>query len=143
MERLKRFVFKNKSSRSTDHLRHIDDIFLTWNEPLEQLTQVLKEANDSHPDIKITYEISQCTSLLDLRIQNTDGQLQTSVHHKVSSEPYILSFKSDHPHHAFENIINTQLLRAVRYCSTLEAGMCLKKKSGAVQSMKIKECEFC
>ncbi|CAF1526878.1 unnamed protein product, partial [Rotaria magnacalcarata] len=57
--------------------RYIDDIFLTWKEPIEQLTQVLKEANDSHPDIKITYEISQCTSFLDLRIQNTDGQLQT------------------------------------------------------------------
>ncbi|CAF4338821.1 unnamed protein product [Rotaria magnacalcarata] len=110
--------------------RYIDDIFLTWKEPIEQLTQVLKEANDSHPDIKITYEISQCTSFLDLRIQNTDGQLQTSVHHKVSSEPYTLPFKSDHPHHTFENIINTQLLRAARYCSTLEAGMCLKKKMG-------------
>ena len=81
---------------------------------------MLNSANDSHPDIKLTYEISNSISFLDLQIQNIDDQLQTSVHHKDSAEPYILPFKSDHPRHIYENIINTQLLRAVRYCSTLQ-----------------------
>ena len=81
---------------------------------------MLNNANHSHPDIKLTYEISNCTSFLDLRIQNIDDQLRTSVYHKDSAEPYILPFKSDHPRHIYENIIHTQLLRAVRYCSTLQ-----------------------
>ena len=81
---------------------------------------MLNSANDSYPNIKLTYEISNSISFLDLHIQNIDGQLQTSVHHKDSAEPYILQFKSDHSCQIYENIINTQLLRAVRYCSTLQ-----------------------
>ena len=75
---------------------------------------MLNSANDSHPDIKLTYEIRNSNSFLDLQIQNIGGQLQTSVHHKDSAEPYILPFKSDHSCHIYENIINTQLLRDVR-----------------------------
>ena len=81
---------------------------------------MLNSANDYHPDIKLTYEINNSISFLDLQIQNIEGQLQTSVHHKDSAELYILLFKSDHPRHIDENIMNTQLLRAVRYCSTLQ-----------------------
>ena len=81
---------------------------------------MLNSANDAHPDIKLTYEISNSISFLDLQIQNIDGQLQTSVHHKDSAEPYILPFNSDYLRHIYENIINTQLLRAVRYCFTLQ-----------------------
>ena len=82
---------------------------------------MLNNANDSHPDIKLTYEVSNCTSFLDLQIQNIEDQLQTSLHHKDSAEPYILPFISDHPRHiVYENIIQTQLLGAARYCSTLQ-----------------------
>ena len=101
-------------------IRYIDDIFLTSNDSIERLQQMLNNANDSHPDIKLTYEIRNCISFLDLQIQNIDGQLQTSVQHKDPPEPYILPFKSDHLRHIYENIIHTQLLRDVRYCSTLQ-----------------------
>lgn len=112
------FVLVN--STSIFSIRYIDDIFLTSNESIEKLQKMLNQANNYHPQIKFTYEISNCVSFLDVQIQNIDGQLHTSVHHKDSAEPYILPFKSDHPRHIFQKIISNQLLRAVRYCSTLE-----------------------
>ena len=52
-------------------------------------------------------------------IQNKNGELATSVYHKEAAEPYIVPLKSDHPRHIFANIIDTALLRAIRYSSTL------------------------
>jgi hypothetical protein len=50
--------------------------------------------------------------------ENKSGILTTSVYHKEAAEPYVLPFKSDHPRHVFGNIIETALLRAIRYSST-------------------------
>ena len=63
--------------------------------------------------------IGSDVSFLDVHIENKDGTLTTSVHHKEAAEPYVVPFTSDHPKHVFGNIINTALLRAVRYSSTL------------------------
>ncbi|CAF0911704.1 unnamed protein product [Rotaria sordida] len=116
----KKLVNKQKESNEL-YGRYIDDIFLTTNDSIEQVQQMLNEADNYHPDIKLIYEISNSVSFLDLQIENVNGQLQTSVHHKHSAEPYLLPFKSDHPHHLFGNNITTALLRTIRYCSTLEA----------------------
>lgn len=47
--------------------------------------------------------------------------LETSVYHKPSTEPYVTPFRSDHPRHTFENIVQSALTRAVRYSSTFRA----------------------
>ncbi len=47
--------------------------------------------------------------------------METSVYHKQAAEPYIVPFKSDHPRHVFNNIIDVALTRALRYSSTLAA----------------------
>jgi hypothetical protein len=54
-------------------------------------------------------------------ITNNDGQLTTSVYHKVAAEPHVLPFLSDHPRHTFVNIVRTAVTRAIRYSSTLGA----------------------
>jgi hypothetical protein len=59
-------------------------------------------------------------SFLDVLLTNQNGILQTSVYHKPAAEPYVTPFLSDHPRHVFENIIQTQLTRAVRYSSTFQ-----------------------
>jgi hypothetical protein len=82
---------------------------------------MLEEANSYHPNIKLHGEIGKCVTFLDLRINNTNGTLSTSVHHKDVAEPYVIPFKSDHPRHIFGNIIQGALLRTVRYSSTLNA----------------------
>ena len=57
---------------------------------------------------------------VDARIEKKHNQLITSVYHKSASEPYVVPFGSDHPRHMFGNVIQTALLRAVRYSSTTE-----------------------
>ena len=100
---------------------YIDDIFFTSNEPLEKINQMLDEANNLHPNIKLVRQISQSVSFLDLFIENKNGTLVTSVFHKQSAEPYVVPFKSDHPRSIFKNVIDTALTRAIRYSSTLSA----------------------
>ena len=92
---------------------------MTSNDSVEDLRQLLSIANDYHPNIKLTSEISKSLSFLDVKIENQNGQLVTSVHHKDSAEPYILPFKSDHPRHYFAHIVTNALSRAIRYSSTL------------------------
>ncbi len=99
--------------------RYIDDIFFTSNEPLETIHQMLNEANNFHPNIKLVRKIGTSVPFLDVFIENNNGKLTTSVYHKEAAEPYIVPFKSDHPRHVFRNIIETALLRAIRYSSTL------------------------
>jgi hypothetical protein len=101
--------------------RYIDDIFFTSNEPLEKINQILDEANDLHPNIKLVRQIGTSVSFLDLFIEHMNGRLVTSVFHKQAAEPYIVPFKSDHPRQIFKNIIDGALMRAVRYSSTLSA----------------------
>jgi len=101
--------------------RYIDDIFFTSNESLETINQMLDEANQFHPNIKLVRQIGTSASFLDVYIENKNGTLATSVYHKEAAEPYIVPFKSDHPRHIFKNIIDGALTRAVRYSSTLSA----------------------
>lgn len=99
--------------------RYIDDVFFTSNEPLDKVNEMLDMAHNLHPNIKLVRNIGSDVSFLDVHIENKDGTLTTSVHHKEAAEPYVVPFTSDHPKHVFGNIINTALLRAVRYSSTL------------------------
>lgn len=101
--------------------RYIDDIFFTSNASETTIKQWLDEANQFHSNIKLTYTIGKIMPFLDILIRNENGQLQSSVYHKKAAEPAVLSFLSDHPRHIFRNVIQTALMRAIRYSSTFEA----------------------
>jgi hypothetical protein len=101
--------------------RYVDDIFFTWNESEADAKALLEEANAFHPNIKLTYTIGESVPFLDLHLTNQNGILQSSVYHKPAAQPTVLSFLSDHPRHVFRNVIQTALLRAVRYSSTFKA----------------------
>ncbi len=99
--------------------RYIVDIFFTSNESLETIKQMLDEANQFHPNIKLVRQLGTSASFFDLYIENKNGTLVTSVYHKEAAEPYIVPFKSDHPRHIFKNVIDGALKRVVLYSSTL------------------------
>jgi hypothetical protein len=80
---------------------------------------MLDEANNYHSNIKLVRQIGTSVPFLDVFIENKNGVLVTSVYHKQAAEPYVIPFKSDHPRHVFKNIIDTAIMRAVRYSSTL------------------------
>ena len=93
---------------------------MTSNDSTEKLVQMLDDANEYHPNIKLTYQIGNSIPFLDLQMTNQNGNMITSVHHKDAAEPYVVPFQSDHPRHIFENIIRVALLRAFRYSSNLK-----------------------
>lgn len=101
-------------------LRYIDDIFLTSNDTLQNLQRMLNNMNHFHPNIKLTEKIGNCVNFLDVQVITAGESFITSIHHKDSVEPYILPFRSDHLRHVFANVIATALLRAIRYCSSLD-----------------------
>jgi hypothetical protein len=82
---------------------------------------MLDEANKFHPNIKLVRQIDRRITFLDVYIENKNGTLATAVYHKEAAEPYIVPFKSDHPRHVFNNVIDGALVRAIRYSSTLSA----------------------
>ena len=84
------------------------------------MKKLLSEANEQHQNIKLDYQIGQNIPFLDILVKNQHGTVISSVYHKPSAEPSILSFLSDHPRYVFQNIIQTALMRAIRYSSTFE-----------------------
>ncbi|CAF3307308.1 unnamed protein product [Rotaria socialis] len=99
--------------------RYVDDIFFTSNDSLECIDQMLDEANNFHPNIKLGRQIGRSVPFLDVLIENRKGTLTTSVYHKEAAEPYVVPFGSDHPGHVFRNTVDTAITRAVRYSTTL------------------------
>ncbi|CAF2152465.1 unnamed protein product [Rotaria magnacalcarata] len=97
------------------HFRYVDDIFFTSNDSLECIDQMLDEANNFHPNIKLVRQIGRSVPFLDVLIENRKGTLTTSVYHKEAAEPYVVPFGSDHPGHVFRNTVDTAITRAVRY----------------------------
>lgn len=104
----------------TIQYRYIDDIFFTWNGSETDVKAILEAANCLHPNIKLTYTIAKSLPFLDILVTNQNGILHSSVYHKPTAQPAVLSFLSDHPRHVFHNIVQTALLRAIRYSSTYE-----------------------
>ncbi|CAF4132862.1 unnamed protein product, partial [Rotaria sordida] len=100
--------------------RYIDDVFFTCNQSEDKVKELLEAANKFHPNIKLEYKISKSVPFLDVYVENKNGILASSLYHKPSAEPTVVSFLSDHPRHVFRNVIQTALTRAIRYSSTFE-----------------------
>lgn len=93
---------------------------MTWNRSERELKQLLNQANQWHPNIKLDYTISGHLPFLDVLLTNRAGYLSTSVYHRPTTEPYVVPYVSDHHPHVFRNIIRTFLQRAIRYSSSYE-----------------------
>ncbi|CAF1351140.1 unnamed protein product [Rotaria sordida] len=100
--------------------RYIDDVFFTCNQSEDKVKELLEAVNNLHPNIKSEYKIGKSVPFLDVLVKNNNGILASSVYHKPSAQPTVVSFLSDHPRHVFQNVIHTALTRAVRYSSSFE-----------------------
>ena len=101
------------------HFRYVDDIFFTSNVSVESIDQMLDQANNFHPNIKLVRQIGRSIPFLDVFIENSNGTMKTSVYHKEAAEPYVPPFGSDHPSHVFRNTVDTAITRTFRYSITL------------------------
>ena len=113
-------IIKQINNSNGLYFRYIDDIFLAINWPVRHLMKQVDQWNTFDSNIRLSVNINTTADFLDLRIENWNRQLFTSVYHKPSYKPYYLPFNSVHHLHIKKNISFTMLLRAIRYCSHLQ-----------------------
>ncbi|CAF3808428.1 unnamed protein product [Rotaria sp. Silwood1] len=114
-------IIKQINNSHGFYVRYIDDIFITINWSNRHLAKQVDRWNQFDLNIKLSANISFQADFLNVHMGNQDGKLFTSVYQKSSYEPYYLPFNSIHLLHMKKNIPITMLLRAIRYCSTLQA----------------------
>ena len=90
---------------------------MTKNQTIEKVNAQLNKAQNKDNNIKIRSTINTSVHFLAVTITNENGRLRTSTFHKPTTEPYILPYTSDHPHHVRRNVPYAALLRAARICS--------------------------
>ncbi|CAF1434058.1 unnamed protein product [Rotaria sordida] len=77
--------------------RYIDDVFSTCNQSEDKVKELLEAANNFHPNIKLEYKIGKSVPFFDVLVKNNNGILASSVYHKSSAQPIVVSFLFDHP----------------------------------------------
>ncbi|CAF3264845.1 unnamed protein product, partial [Rotaria sp. Silwood2] len=113
-------LIEHQQQRNELYGRYIDDIFMTSNEPINNIKALLDRENEKDPNIKINYTIHESVEFLDVLIENIQGQLKTSVFRKPAAEPYMLPYTSDRPRYIHSNTIHTALFCGIRLCSDAE-----------------------
>jgi peptide-methionine (R)-S-oxide reductase len=112
--------------------RSIDDMDMRWTQSDEELQNFLSRANNLHPSIKFTHEISNTTiSFLDTSSSLSEGVLSTDVYSKSTDTNQYLFPSSCHPPHVTKSIPYSQALRIRRICSTDKS---LKKRLGQLKN---------
>ena len=79
-------------------LRFLDDIFMIWHHSEQELHDFISKINNFHNTIKFTYNYSmQDATFLDVNIKrNENGELDTSVHEKVTNCHQYVELSSCH-----------------------------------------------
>ena len=109
----------------------IDDVDMKWTQSDEELQNFLSRANNLHPSIKFTHEISNTTiSFLDTSSPLSEGELSTDLYSKPTYTNQYLLPSSCHPPHVTKSIPYSQALRIRRICSTDKS---LEKRLGQLK----------
>ena len=100
--------------------RYIDDIFSLWDISREELKQFIEQANNHHPTIKFTAEISETeTTFLDTVVYKgnrfvTESVLHIRTHYKATETFQYTHFSSCHPPGVKRGFIKGEALRLLR-----------------------------
>ena len=100
--------------------RYIDDIFSLWDTIREVLNEFIDKANNHHPTIKFTAEISDTeTTFLDTSIYKGERFISESVldirtHYKATETFQYTHFSSCHPPGVRKGFIKGEALRLLR-----------------------------
>ena len=104
--------------------RFIDDIFLIFCGPYEDLSRFHQYLNSVHPTMKFDdYELDEndnSCNFLDLNIKIKNGKIITDLYRKEKSKPSALLPSSSHPKHIKANIAYSLAFRLLRICSSEE-----------------------
>ena len=111
-------LLKSVALRPFSWLRFIDDIDMKWSHGREALTAFLDEANNFHPSIKFTAEIStEQHVFLDTKTSLVGNTISVDLYTKPTDTHQYLLPASCHPKHCCKNIPYSLALRLRRICS--------------------------
>ena len=107
-------------------LRFLDDIFMIWNHSEQDFHDFISKINNYHDTIKFTFNYSnQVATFLDVNIKMKEyGELDTSVHEKVTNCHQYIEFVSCHPLSCKQGIPYSQ---AKRYRRITSDNTCFEK----------------
>ena len=104
---------------------------MKWTQSDEKLQNFLSRANNLHPSIKFTHEISNTTiSFLDTSSSLSEGEISTDLYSKPTDTNQYLLPCSCHPPHVIQSIPHSQAVRIRRISSTDKS---LKKRLGQLK----------
>ena len=131
MGRVEKQLLESSIEKPLSWYRFIDDVDMKWNKGEQNLHDFIINANDQHPSIKFTHEISKSTiNFLDTTSTLSEGSLSTDIYSKPTDTHQYLSPKSCHPLHCTKSIPYSQALRVRRICSSEQTS---KKRLGQLK----------
>ena len=111
MGKLEKQLLESSIERPLSWYRFIDDVDMKWTQSDEELQNFLSRANNLHPSIKFTHEISNTTiSFLDTSSSLSEGVLSTDLYSKPTDTNQYLLLSSCHPPHVAKSIPYSQAL---------------------------------
>ena len=122
MGRLEKQLLQSMSLKPFSWLRFIDDIDMKWTHGRETLEEFLAGANNFHPTIKFTAEVSNDKHVfLDTTSHLEGDRVVVDLYTKPTDSHQYLLPSSCHPPHCSQNIPYSLALRIRRICSDDEA----------------------
>lgn len=108
------------------YVRFLDDGFLIWDLPEEDLDEFMNLLKNHDESVKITevrsrrgVDFMDSTVFKGPRFERV-GILDTKVHFKPTDTHQLLDRLSFHPKHTFDGIVNGEMTRYMRLCNSIE-----------------------
>jgi len=101
------------------HHRCLDELFLTWNESVDKLYDILNTINRQYPHLRMTITMGNDINYLDANIRHIYGDLKTKVAKNVDTAPYSIPYVFGHRQGDHSTLFRAAMIRAIRCCSDL------------------------
>jgi len=116
--------------------RYLDDCFIFWERPIEDLIRFEKILNSLHKDIQFKMQVSDTElPFLDILLIKKDKHIITDIFYKVTDSKQYLNFSSCHPKHTK---INVPFSLARRICTIVGNKTILKQRLSELANILIK-----
>ena len=120
MAKIEKEILGQSSIKPIFWKRFIDDVISAWDTSIDKIEDFLQQANNFHPTIKFTAEISETeTTFLDTKVYkgvrfNKDSILDVQTHFKPTETFQYTNFYSCHPPGVTKGFIKGEALRLLR-----------------------------
>ncbi|XP_043921643.1 CD109 antigen-like [Protopterus annectens] len=104
----------------TDYYRFLDDIFILWDGPEQEIINFMNYINNTTEFLKFTSEQdAEEIHYLDVKLKkdHVNRKYKSRIYRKDCHSNSYLHFLSDHPCHSKKNIVKGQMIRAARMTS--------------------------